>query len=65
MTYTRYAIFFLCVWLGTLNAAQAENQTPIPLAPQKVFNAQSFTLDNGLQLVVVENHRAPVITHMI
>ncbi len=31
---------------------------------QKVFNAKSFTLDNGLELIVVENHRAPVVTHM-
>ncbi len=34
-------------------------------AAGKIFNAQSFTLDNGLQIVVIENHRAPVITHMI
>ncbi|MCB1782454.1 MAG: insulinase family protein [Alphaproteobacteria bacterium] len=33
--------------------------------PEKVFNAQSYMLDNGLQVVVVENHRAPVVTHMI
>src|SRR3712207_4743624 len=30
-----------------------------------VFNPQTFTLDNGLQVVVVPNHRAPVVTHMI
>ncbi len=30
-----------------------------------VFNPESFTLDNGLQVVVVENHRAPVVTHMV
>ncbi len=34
-------------------------------AADKVFNAKSYMLDNGLQVVVVENHRAPVITHMI
>ncbi len=32
---------------------------------QKVFNAHSFTLKNDLELVVVENHRAPVVTHMV
>jgi len=26
---------------------------------------QSFTLKNGLQVVVIENHRAPVVTQMI
>ena len=30
-----------------------------------VFNPESFTLDNGLQVVVIPNHRAPVVTHMI
>lgn len=30
-----------------------------------VFNPESFTLDNGLQVVVVPNHRAPVVVHMI
>ncbi|WP_299436444.1 pitrilysin family protein [uncultured Rhodospira sp.] len=29
------------------------------------FDAESFTLDNGLQVVVVENHRVPVVTHMV
>jgi zinc protease len=31
----------------------------------KVFDAASFTLENGLEIVVVENHRAPVVTHMV
>ena len=31
----------------------------------KLFNAKSFTLSNGLQVVVVENKRAPVISSMI
>ena len=30
-----------------------------------VFNPETFTLDNGLQVVVVPNHRAPVVVHMI
>lgn len=34
-------------------------------SPTKVFNAKSFTLPNGLQAVVVENFRVPVVTHMI
>src|SRR5579864_1288036 len=28
-------------------------------------NVTSFTLDNGLQVVVIEDHRTPVVTHMI
>ncbi|UCH73477.1 MAG: insulinase family protein [Rhodospirillales bacterium] len=30
-----------------------------------VFGPDSFTLDNGMQVVVVSNHRAPVVTHMV
>jgi len=36
-----------------------------PAAAEKIFNAESFTLDNGLKVVVIPNHRAPVVTHMI
>ncbi len=32
---------------------------------EKVFNAKDYRLDNGLQIVVIENNRAPVVTHMI
>ncbi|RMD63606.1 MAG: insulinase family protein [Alphaproteobacteria bacterium] len=31
----------------------------------KVFDPQTFTLDNGLQVVVVTNRRAPIVTHMV
>ena len=34
-------------------------------AQEKVFNAESFALENGMQVVVIPNHRAPVITHMV
>ena len=30
-----------------------------------LFNPQSFTLDNGLEVVVVSDHRAPLVTHMV
>ncbi|MFQ5785132.1 MAG: M16 family metallopeptidase [Alphaproteobacteria bacterium] len=30
-----------------------------------VFNPETFTLDNGLQVVVVTNHRAPVVMHQV
>lgn len=32
---------------------------------QKLFNAETFTLRNGLQVVVVENHRVPVVSQMV
>jgi zinc protease len=31
----------------------------------QVFSPATYELDNGLQVVVIENHRAPVVTHMI
>jgi zinc protease len=36
-----------------------------PSADAKVFSLESFTLKNGLQVVVVPNHRAPVVTQLI
>ncbi len=35
------------------------------LAQEKTFNAESFTLGNGMQVVVIPNHRAPVIIQMV
>ncbi len=31
----------------------------------KIFNAETFTLENGLEIVVIPNHRTPVVTHMV
>ena len=33
--------------------------------PKFAANAVSFTLANGLQVVVIPDHRAPVVTHMV
>ncbi|MEE2760035.1 MAG: pitrilysin family protein [Pseudomonadota bacterium] len=30
-----------------------------------VFNPETFTLSNGMQVVVIPNHRAPVVTQMV
>jgi hypothetical protein len=34
-------------------------------AQAKVFEPETFTLDNGLEVVVVANRRAPIVTHML
>jgi zinc protease len=37
-------------------------------AAQKIpplFEAETFTLDNGMQVVVIPNNRAPVVSHMV
>jgi zinc protease len=40
--------------------------TAAPLtAVAGLFNPTTFTLDNGMQVVVVENHRAPVVAHWV
>lgn len=31
----------------------------------QVFNPETFTLKNGMQVVVVPNHRVPVVSHMV
>jgi zinc protease len=37
-----------------------------PLAARAaVFNPEPFELENGLQVIVIENHRAPIVTHMV
>ncbi len=48
----------LTLLLLTLPAASWAQQA-------KQFNAESFTLANGLQVAVIENHRAPIVTQMI
>ena len=34
-------------------------------ASHGVFNPKTFTLSNGMQVVVISNHRVPVVSHMI
>jgi len=34
-------------------------------AQEKTFNAETFALANGMQVVVIPNHRAPIVTHMV
>jgi len=37
----------------------------VSAAAAGVFNPDTFTLKNGMRVVVVENHRVPVVTHMV
>ncbi len=41
------------------------NLSPGGAAATGMFNPESFTLDNGMQVVVIENHRAPVVSHWV
>lgn len=49
---------FCLAWIGVLFIPMA---APADIADQ----VTDFTLDNGLQVVVIEDHRAPVVVHML
>ncbi len=36
-----------------------------PAVQAAVYGAETFTLANGMQVVVIPNHRSPVVTHMV
>lgn len=36
-----------------------------PKVQANIFNPETFTLKNGMQVVVISNHRAPVVRHMV
>jgi zinc protease len=49
----------------TVLAATAALATPVRSETAQIATVADFTLDNGLELVVVPDHRTPVVTHMI
>jgi len=51
--------------LGVLAVVLAGIAGPVTTARAKVFDPVSFTLDNGLQVVVVVNRRAPIVHHSV
>jgi len=53
------------VALTLLAAALLAASAALIAARAQVFDAKSLTLDNGLQVVVVENDRAPVVTQLL
>ncbi len=52
------------VKLGGILGLAGMLATPLPAAAQ-MFNPTTYTLSNGMQVVVVENHRAPIVTQMV
>lgn len=54
--------FVLVLWLVVAGGAApllAEDEIPT------LFDPKVTTLDNGLEVVVLEDHRAPIVTHMV
>lgn len=39
--------------------------SPLASPQAKLFDVETFTLANGLQVVVLPNHRAPIVVHMV
>jgi zinc protease len=49
-----------------VTAAQAQTApAAAPAQAEPVWKPESFTLNNGMQVVVLPDHRAPVVTHML
>ncbi len=52
-------------WLAVMVAAVSLMAISAKPARAVVFDPETFTLKNGMQVVVVSNHRVPVVTHMV
>lgn len=52
----RLGLFLFVLTLGAVASQQGR---------AGIFNPETFTLDNGMQVVVIPNHRVPVVTHMV
>ena len=52
----RVALGAVALWVAAVSGAAVE---------AGVFNPTTFTLDNGLQVVTVENARAPIVVHTL
>ena len=50
------------LWLVAAGVVLA---TAAPAARAGLFNPEAFTLGNGMQVVVIPDHRAPIVTHMV
>jgi zinc protease len=53
------------VSLALTVALMAASLPAFAKAPEESVRISDFTLANGLEVVVIPDHRAPVVTHMI
>ncbi len=68
----RYIFLFAAAILGVASTLQAQNESfrqqppaPGPAPKIELGDYQSFTLDNGLEVIVVENHKLPRVSFQI
>ena len=70
LRHSRTALFSLALLAGFVLAPQSQT-SPLAVTPAQAVEEKmgpqvtSFFLDNGLQVVVIPDRRAPVVTHMI
>ncbi|HWJ75339.1 MAG TPA: pitrilysin family protein [Kaistia sp.] len=56
-----FIALFVVLGLASFAGTSAFADEPVRIAP----DATTFTLENGMQVVVVPDHRAPIVTHMV
>jgi len=54
MYFKQIIIFFTFILISTWQPAEA-----------KIFDIESFTLKNGMEVIAIPNHRSPVVSHMV
>lgn len=62
---SRFPLHGAARFVAWLLLIMAMTTSMVTWARAAVFEPSHFTLDNGLEVVVVSDHRAPVVTHMV
>ncbi len=68
MKRTIFNIFLLLLFTGTLTAQQVDRSQPPKPGPAPKINLGNynmFSLDNGLKVIVVENHKLPRVSFQL
>ena len=65
MHYRFRDLVFAAVSATFLLLVPSDARAKPPVLDGPVFGAESFVLDNGLTVLAIPNHRAPIVTHMI
>ncbi|MGE0089723.1 MAG: M16 family metallopeptidase [Bacteroidales bacterium] len=63
-----FSTILLLVLFTTISFSQIDRSIkpqPGPAPEIKIGNYQSFTLENGLKVIVVENHKVPVVSYQL
>ncbi len=60
-----FMIFFRTTFFGFIALAATLFLAAFHPSEAGVFNPKTFTLKNGMQVVVISNHRAPIVRHMV